>query len=37
MAFRLKLGAGGRVYGNPEHHFGNIFVSLKTEIVKTVL
>lgn len=36
MAFRLKLGADGRVYGNPEHHFGNIFVSLKTEIVKTV-
>lgn len=36
MAFRLKLGADGRVYGNPEHHFGNIFVSLKTEKVKTV-
>lgn len=37
MAFSLKFGADGRVYGNPEHRFGNIFVSLKTEMLKTVL
>lgn len=38
VAFSPNIGAEGRrVRGNLGHHFGNIFVSLKIEIVQTVL